>query len=86
MLNKLSEQIRKCLEHAEDCARNAAAQADGSTLKQDFLNLEKNWRSLARSLELDEQPTDLTKGSKRDAPITPFLRGQVLDPETVKAI
>src|SRR5690348_7032560 len=51
MLNKLSEQIRECLEHAEDCARKAAAQPDGSALKQDFLNLEKHWQSLAQSLQ-----------------------------------
>jgi hypothetical protein len=36
----------------------------------------------------DEQLTDFTKGFRRDAsaPITPFLRGQAFDPETVKAI
>jgi hypothetical protein len=88
MLNKLSEQIRECLEHAEDCASKAAAQPDGSILKQDFLNLEKHWRSLARSLQLGEQLTDFTNGSTRkaSAPITPFLRGQAFDPETVEAM
>jgi hypothetical protein len=40
MLNKLSEQIRKCLEHAEHCARSAAAQPDCSSLKKDFLRRE----------------------------------------------
>ena len=80
MLNKLSEQIRECLEHAENCARKAAAQRDGSALKHDFLNLETCWRSLARSLQLGEQ---LTESS---TPITPFLRGQAFDPETVEAM
>jgi hypothetical protein len=28
VLNNLSEQIRECLEHAVDCARQAAAQTD----------------------------------------------------------
>jgi hypothetical protein len=65
MLNKLSEQIRECLEHAEDCARKAAAQPDGSALKQDFLNLEKHWQSLAQSLQLGEQLTDFTNESRR---------------------
>jgi hypothetical protein len=109
MLNKLSEQIRECLEHAERCARSAAAQPDGSALKQDFLNLEKHWQSLAQSLQLGEQLTDFTNESRRSlaqsmqlsgqltdftngssrkssTPITPFLRGQAFDPETVEAM
>ena len=88
MLNKLSEQIRECLEHAEDCAGKAAAQPDGSPLKQDFLYLEKNWRSLARSFQLGEQLTDFTNETKRQAsaPTTPFLRGQAFDPETIEAM
>jgi hypothetical protein len=88
MLNKLSEQIRECLEHAEHCARSAAAQPDGSALKQDFLNLENNWRSLAQSLQLGEQLTDFTNESSRKSStsFTPFLRGQAFDPEAVEAM
>jgi hypothetical protein len=86
MLNKLSEQIRECLEHAEDCAGKAAAQPYGSSLKQDFLNLEKNWRSLAQSIQLSERLVDFTNKTKRTGPIIPFLRGQAFDPETVEAI
>jgi hypothetical protein len=88
MLNKLSEQIRECLEHAEDCARKAAAQPDGSALKQDFLNVEKHWQSLAQSLQLGEQLTDFTNESSRkpSTSFTPFLRGQAFDPETVEAM
>jgi hypothetical protein len=88
MLNRLSEQVRECLEHAEHCARKAAAQCDGSALKQDFLNLEKNWRSLAQSIQLGERLTDFTKETKRTAiePIIPFLRGQAFDPEAVEAM
>jgi hypothetical protein len=88
MLNKPSEQIRECLEHAEDCARKAAAQPDGSSLKQDFLNLQKHWRSLAQSVQLSEQLTDFTNESKRKSrtPIIPFSRGQAFDPETVEAM
>jgi hypothetical protein len=67
MLNKLTEQIRDCLEHAEDCARKAAAHRDGSRLKEDFLNLEKNWRSLAQSIQLSERLTDFTNDTKRKA-------------------
>jgi hypothetical protein len=86
MLNKLSEQIREYLGHAEDCAREAAAQRDGSSLKQDFLNLEKNWRSLAQSIQLSERLVDFTNKTKRTGPIIPFLRGQAFDPETVEAM
>lgn len=88
MLNKLSEEIRACLEHADDCACKAATQPDGSPLKQDFLTLEKSWRSLAQSYQLGERLMDFTKVSRRmqAQPITPFLRGQAFDPETVKAM
>jgi hypothetical protein len=50
VLNDLSEQVRECLEHADDCARKAAAQTDPK-IKQDFLDLEQRWLSLARSYE-----------------------------------
>jgi hypothetical protein len=84
MLNNLSEQIRDCLQHAEDCARKAAAQPDGSKLRQDFLTMEQHWLSQARSFQLGERSTiSLMKAS---APITPFLRGQAFDPETVEAM
>jgi hypothetical protein len=48
VLNNLSEQIRECLEHAEDCACQAAAQTDPK-LKQDFLDMERRWLALAQS-------------------------------------
>src|SRR5215470_10904598 len=88
MLNNLSDQIRECLEHAEDCARRAAEQPDGSRLKQDFLNLEKRWLDLSRSFQLGERLTDFTNevNRKASASITPFLQGQAFDPETVQAI
>ncbi len=54
MLNNLSEQIREYLKHAEDCARQAAAQTDPKT-KNDFLDLEKSWLFLARSYEFTER-------------------------------
>jgi chemotaxis regulatin CheY-phosphate phosphatase CheZ len=48
VLNNLNEQIRECLQQVEDCARKAAAQLDGSLLRQDFLEMEKRWLLLAR--------------------------------------
>ena len=88
MLNNLSERIRDCLQRAEDCARKAAAQPDGSKLRQDFLAMEQRWLFLARSYELGERLNDFTHETtrKKSAPITPFLRGQAFDPETVEAM
>jgi hypothetical protein len=54
---KASEQASECLGHAVDCARKAAAQPEGSPLRQDFLDMEQRWRSLARSIAQTERIT-----------------------------
>ena len=64
MLNNLSEQIRDCLQHAEDCAIKAAAQTDLGLL-EDFLRLEKRWLDLARSMEFAERLNSFTKYSPK---------------------
>ena len=64
MLNNLSGDIRECLQHAEDCARKAAAQTDPK-VKQDFLDLEQRWLSLARSYEFTERIGDFSNETKR---------------------
>ena len=66
VLNNLSEQIRDCLEHAEECARRAAAQTDPA-LRDDFLRLEKRWLELARSMEFAERLTDFSDEAKQNA-------------------
>jgi hypothetical protein len=66
MLNNLSEQVRECLQHAEGCAQRAAAQADPK-LKQDFLQLEQKWLSLARSFQLTERLTAFSGEAQRRA-------------------
>jgi hypothetical protein len=48
MLNKLPEQIRDCLQHAEYCAREAET-ASSAELRDDYLILERRWLSLAQS-------------------------------------
>ena len=53
MLDNVSEQIRECLEAAENCSRKAATLPDSSPFKQDFLNLERRWLELARSIECE---------------------------------
>jgi len=64
VLNKLSEQIRECLQHAVDCARKAADQSDPG-LRDDFLRLEKSWLGLAQSMEFVESLNSFTKNSPK---------------------
>ena len=64
MLNSISEQIRECYRHAEDCGRKAATQTDPG-LRDDFLRLEKRWLDLARSMEFAERLDSFTKNSPK---------------------
>jgi hypothetical protein len=64
MPNNLSGNIRECLQHAEDCALKAAAQTDPK-VKQDFLDLEQRWLSLARSYEFTERISDFSDETRR---------------------
>jgi hypothetical protein len=57
MLKDLSEEIRECLHHAEDCARQAVDQTDPK-LKEVFLEMERRWMFLARSHEFTDRPDD----------------------------
>jgi hypothetical protein len=72
MLESLSEQIRDCYEHAEECARKAAAQSN-PRLKQDFLDMERRWLALAKSYELSRRLTDFSNQARRNTanPATP---------------
>src|SRR5262249_25244088 len=65
MLNNLSEQIRECLQHAEDCARKAAELPSSSPLREDFLRLEKRWLELARGFEFGESLDIFTKNNRK---------------------
>jgi hypothetical protein len=66
MLSNLSVQIRECLEHAEDCARKAAAQTD-PRLKQDYLDMERRWLFLARSYQFTDRLGDFSDETGRQA-------------------
>jgi hypothetical protein len=66
VLKDPSEQVRECLQHAEDCARRAAAQTCPKT-KEDFLDLERRWLALARSYEFTERLEDFCGATKRNA-------------------
>jgi hypothetical protein len=72
MLNNLGQQIRECLQHTEDCARQAAAQTCPK-LKEDFLDMERRWMFLARSYEFTERLTDFSAETNRRAGDAPKL-------------
>ena len=64
VLNNVSEQIRECYRHAEDCARKAAAQTDPE-LNASFLDLERRWLVLARSYDFTERLNSFTESSAK---------------------
>lgn len=64
MLNSLSDKIRECHKHAEDCQRRASEQTDPA-LRQDFLNTAGHWLKLAASYELSERLQRFTFTPKR---------------------
>jgi hypothetical protein len=72
--NKSSEKVRECLQHADECAREAAELPNGSPSREDFLQLEKRWRQLAGGIEFGEQLNSFTKNSAkpRNATMLPF--------------
>jgi hypothetical protein len=51
LLENLSEEVRQCYEHAEQCAGHARATQD-EKLRADYLRLAQGWLKLARSCEL----------------------------------
>jgi hypothetical protein len=53
MLENLSEQVRECLRHADECAHGAKSAKDPQ-LRQDLLQMEGRWLSLARSYLFSE--------------------------------
>ena len=72
MLDKLSEEIRECLRHAEECRRRAKTALYTSAI-QDYLEMEQRWLSLARSYEFAERLSTF---------VEPFQREEREDKET----
>jgi hypothetical protein len=52
LLENLSEEVRQCYEHAEECAGQARATTQDEKLRADYLRLAQGWLKLARSYEL----------------------------------
>jgi PAS domain S-box-containing protein len=59
MLQKLSEQIRNCHERAAEAKRKAEAAADPAS-KASFLDMEKEWLTLAGSYTFAESPSEFS--------------------------
>ena len=54
MLKMLTDDVRECYRHAEECARQAHA-ISNPELRRDFLDLKLRWLKLARSYEVSER-------------------------------
>jgi hypothetical protein len=59
----MSERIRECYRHAEDCERQAAAQTDPA-LRKSFLDTAASWVKLAKTYESIRE--DGSSGSSSD--------------------
>jgi hypothetical protein len=66
VLRKLTEEIAECYRPAAE-AKARAEQAHDPGLKQDFLDMERRWISLAHSYEFTERLSDFTGETKRRA-------------------
>jgi hypothetical protein len=67
MLLKLSGEIAECYRHATE-ARERARIAGNEATKQDFLDVERRWLSLAHSYEFAERLSNFTNEVKRRHP------------------
>jgi hypothetical protein len=54
----LSDQVRECLRHAEDCVQRAGSQTDPK-LRQDYLTIAACWLKLSQ--EVSELPANFSK-------------------------
>ena len=64
MLQNLSQQVRECLQHAEDCAHRAKIEPHPN-LARDFVDMERRWLGLARSWQFSEQLDTFSKHNKK---------------------
>jgi hypothetical protein len=60
----LTKDISECYQHAEQCRRLAETTIIPSA-KDDFLNMEQRWLSLAHSYEFVERLSDFTEPFRR---------------------
>jgi hypothetical protein len=62
VVDDLSERIRECYRHAENCERQAAAQTDPA-LQKSFLDTAAIWVKIAQTYEFEEQLMRFTSKS-----------------------
>jgi hypothetical protein len=67
MLLKLTAEIAECYRHAAYARERANCTTDPA-IKQDFLDMEHRWSSLARSYEFAEQLLAYTREVERRSP------------------
>jgi hypothetical protein len=71
MLQNLSEEIRECLRHAEECKRMSRTALSASAILE-YLDMERRWLALARSYEFTERLSRFNETvRKRDWPKRP---------------
>ena len=75
MLQNLSEEIRECLLHAEECKRRAKTALSADAIK-DYLEMEERWLNLARSYEFAERLSRFVEPSGARRGITKKHRAQ----------
>ena len=66
MLESLSDQVRECLRHADDCVQQAASQTDPK-LRQDYLILGTCWLKLGSELS---EPADFSQPKRQGQQFT----------------
>jgi hypothetical protein len=66
MLENLSDQVRECLRHADDCVEQAASQTDPK-LRQDYLILGSCWLKLGSELS---ELANFSKPKQQGQPFT----------------
>jgi hypothetical protein len=54
MLENLTDEIRVCLRHAEECARKAA-EASRPNARENFLEMQRRWLRLAHRYQFAKQ-------------------------------
>lgn len=64
MLQKLTKEIAECYQHASTAHERAMQTYDAIT-KQDFLDMERRWLSLAHSYELAQRVSDFSEHIRR---------------------
>ncbi len=66
MLSQLTEEVRECLRHAEECAHRASIEPDPK-LQRDFIDMERRWLNLARSHQFARQ-LKIVSGRNKERP------------------